>query len=93
MIEEKSQEMNIAEKQIEEEAMVPDKSGLRPKWPRKTYRGQRIQFESGSGSGRTIAPLEVAKGMTMKKGKGYGGGFRVANRAIPNMGEVNLEGI
>ena len=48
----------------------------------------------GSGSVRTIVPLEIAKGMTMKKGKGYGGGFRVASgETIPNIGEVKLEGI
>lgn len=42
---------------------------------------------------RTIVPPEVAKGMTMKKGRSSGG-FRVANgQTIPNLGEVKREGI
>ena len=46
------------------------------------------------GSVRTFVPLEVANGMTMKKGKGYGGGFRAANgETIPNMEEGKLEGV
>ena len=43
---------------------------------------------------RTIIPPEGAEGKEMKKGRGNGGGFRVANgEMIPNLGEVKLEGV
>ena len=74
--------------------MSKGKSGLGPKWLKKTEKGQIIQFVLDSGSVRTIVPPEATTGMEMKKGKGYGGGFRVANgETIPNLGEVKLEGI
>ena len=48
----------------------------------------------GSGSVRTFVPLDDAKGMTMKKGKGCGGGFEVASgEPVPSMGGAKLEGI
>ena len=67
MIEEESSEVNIAEKQQGEEALAAEKSGLGPKWLRKTSNGQKIEFVLDSGSVRTIVPPEVAKGMTTKK--------------------------
>ena len=94
MVEEESTEVNIAEKQSGGAGMSKGKSGLEPKWLKKTDKGQIIQFVLDSGSVRTIVPPEATRGMEMKKGKGYGGGFRVANgETIPNLGEVKLEGI
>ena len=81
MVEVESPEVNIAEKETktkEEEAMAAEKSGLGPTWLKKTEKGQRIQFVLDQGSVRTIVPTEVARGMDIKKGKGYGG-FRAAN--------------
>ena len=73
--------------------MAAEKSGLEPKWLRKTSSGQKIEFVLDSGSVRTIVPPEVAKGMTKKKSR-CSGGFRVANgQTILNLGEVKLEGI
>jgi len=64
-----------------------------PKWLKKTSNGQKVQSVLDSGSVRTIVPSEVAKGMTIKKGRSNGG-FRVANgQTIPNLGEVKLEGL
>ena len=86
--------MNSTEKQNGEDAMAAEKSGLGPKWLKKTEKGQRIQFVLDSGSVRTIVPPEAVKGMQLQKGRGIGGGFRVANgETIPNLGEVKLEGI
>ena len=82
-----------AEKQQGEEAMAAEKSGLGPKRLRKASNGQKVEFVLESGSLRTVAPPEVAKGMTMKKGRSNGG-FRVANgQTIPNLGGVELEGL
>ena len=92
MVEEESPEINIAEKESAE-VMSAEKSGLGPKWLKKTKEGQTIQFVLDSGSVRTIVPPEATTGMTLKK-KGNGGGFRVANGdTIPNLGEAKLQGI
>ena len=91
MIEEESLEVNIAEKQLQDEAMAAEKSGLGPTWMKKTAKGQIIQFVLDSGSVRTIVPPEAAKGMPIQKAR-LNGGFRVANdQTIPNLGEVKLE--
>ena len=82
--------MNVA---AEDEAMAAEKSGLGPKWIKKTENGQKMEFILDSGSVRTIIPPEGAKGQEIKKGRN-GGGFRVANgEMIPNLGEVRLEGV
>ena len=87
MVEEESAEVNSAE------SMATSKSGLEPRWLKKTDKGQRIQFVLDSGSVRTIVPPIVAEGRNLVRGKGRGE-FRVANgEIIPNLGEVKLKGI